>query len=118
MAAEVLPFSPTANLNQASLKPVIITFAEKPPPELDIFRSAKMLNSDGFKAMQTEEFKMGENTSSGALASGRGMAKLAAAMADQGAYVKYPGTVPGPWDLTTIPWHPLVGSLYTLGPHS
>ena len=59
-------------------------FAEKPPPELDIFRSANMLNSDGLKAMQTEGFKMAENSSSGALASARGMAKLAAAMADQG----------------------------------
>ena len=52
-----------------------------------------MGRSDGFKVMQTKEYKMGEIPSSGAFASGRGMAKLAAAMADQGQVKKMQNTL-------------------------
>ena len=47
-------------------------------------KATKMLTSDSLKAMQTKEYKMAEEPSGSALASARGMAKLAAAMANQG----------------------------------
>ena len=56
--------------------------SEKPPPLLDIVPESGMEAKLG--VVNKREFKMAESPSAGTMASARGIAKLAAAMADQG----------------------------------
>ena len=56
--------------------------AEKPPPLLDIVPESGM--TEKLEVMNKKAFKMAESPSAGTVASARGLAKLAAAMADQG----------------------------------
>ena len=72
------------NWSKKYLKKVCVS--EKPPPLLDIVPESGMDAKLG--VVNKREFQMAESTSAGAMASARGMAKLAAAMADQGQVVE------------------------------
>ena len=63
-----------------------IPIAGKPPPVLDYMEgySKMSMGLELYNGDKGKPFKMGESPSFGTLASARGMAKLAAAMADRG----------------------------------
>ena len=62
-------------------------FTEKPPPLLDIVPESGM--NEKLDVVNKKEFKMAESPSAGTVASARGLALLAAAMADQGQVGNY-----------------------------
>ena len=64
-----------------------VCISEKPPPSMDIVPESGM--NGKLEVMNKKAFKMAESPSAGTMASARGLAKLAAAMADQGQVGKY-----------------------------
>ena len=83
--------------------------AGKPPPILDIMESIpKTSMSFGMELYNNgtetgKQFKMGEHPSYGTLASARGMAKLAAAMADRGQASIITGTAGVSHNIQRVP---------------